>query len=160
MRQELHQCFIPNTTRNYVGSLMSPCHNLHPRFVNVAEPFCLLQYSSCRDFKTPGAIIRLSVAKKTCTNNIPVLKIPGTDIRPYVANKTWLRELLMGFQDLAFLPSRACFFTTFLTNCGRGESLVTTTCLKTVAGVNKGLLPVKYINSNKATFFSRISWKS
>ena len=27
--------------------------------------------------------------------------------------------LLMGFLGVAFLPYRACFYTTFLENCGR-----------------------------------------
>ena len=36
----------------------------------------------------------------------------------------------MGFQDIAFQPSRASFSTTSLKNCGRGESLGTTTSLK------------------------------
>ena len=40
----------------------------------------------------------------------------------------------MGFQDVAFLSSRASFYTTFLKNCGSGESLMTTTCLKNVVG--------------------------
>ena len=37
--------------------------------------------------------------------------------------------LIVGFQDVAFLASRASFSTTFLRNCDRGKSLVTTTCL-------------------------------
>ena len=40
----------------------------------------------------------------------------------------------MGFQDVAFLPSPASFSTTFLINCGRGESLRTATCIVTVVG--------------------------
>ena len=43
-------------------------------------------------------------------------------------------ELVMDFHDVAFLPSRTSFFTTFLNKCGRGEGLVTATCLKTVLG--------------------------
>ena len=49
----------------------------------------------------------------------------------------------MGFQDVAFQSSRAC---------GRDESLADTTCLKTVVGVSKVALPVKYLCSNKASF--------
>ena len=45
----------------------------------------------------------------------------------------WAVELTMCFQDVAFLPSRACFATTFLRNCGRGE-ILGTTCLATVVG--------------------------
>ena len=40
----------------------------------------------------------------------------------------------MGYQDVAFLPSRACPSTTFLKSCGSGESLGTTTCLECVVG--------------------------
>ena len=55
----------------------------------------------------------------------------------------WVRELLMGFQDAAFLPSRASFFNTFFTKCGRGESLGTTTCLKTEVGGMQWHAPCK-----------------
>ena len=61
----------------------------------------------------------------------------------------------MGFQGVAFLPSRACFFTTFMKNCGRGESLGATTCGKWVVGVSTGMFPVKYFCSNNASFFSQ-----
>ena len=44
----------------------------------------------------------------------------------------------MDFQDVAFLPSRTRFSTTFLKNCGRDESLGTTTCLKNVVGGKQG----------------------
>ena len=50
----------------------------------------------------------------------------------------------MCFHDIASLLSRASVSTTFLSACGRGESLRTVTCLKTVAGVRKGIRPVKY----------------
>ena len=40
-------------------------------------------------------------------------------------------SLLVGFQDVAFLLSRASFSTTFLLYCGRDESLGTTICLGT-----------------------------
>ena len=64
----------------------------------------------------------------------------------------------MSFNDVAFVPSRATFAATFLKNCGVGENLRTTTCIKTVVGVSKGVLPVKYFRSNKASFcVSRIS---
>ena len=46
----------------------------------------------------------------------------------------------MDFQDVAFLPSKPSFSITFLKNCGRGENLVTTTCLRTVVEVGKGML--------------------
>ena len=41
----------------------------------------------------------------------------------------------MGLQDVAFLPSRASFYTTFLNDCGSDESLmITATCPSTVVG--------------------------
>ena len=61
----------------------------------------------------------------------------------------------MGFQDVAFLLSRASF-PTFLENCGRGERLVTTTCLKSVVG-GKPLLCVGQISHSLYVIkFSRI----
>ena len=60
----------------------------------------------------------------------------------------------MSVQDVAFLPSHTSFSTTYLTNCGSGESLGTITCLITVVGVSKGMLPVRYFCSNKAPFVS------
>ena len=56
----------------------------------------------------------------------------------------------MGFQDVALLPSRASFYTTFLKHCGRG--LGTATCLKTVVGVAVGMLPVKCFRSNISSY--------
>ena len=66
----------------------------------------------------------------------------------------WVVELLMGFKDVAFLPSRGSFSTTFFPKCGDGESLFTTTSLKVVVGVSKNMLHVKYVCSNKASFVS------
>ena len=64
----------------------------------------------------------------------------------------------MSFHGVAFLLTHASFFTTFLINCDRGESLVTATCLKTVV---EGMLPVRYFCFNKASFcVSLISWIS
>ena len=40
-------------------------------------------------------------------------------------------ELLIGFQDVAFLSSRARFNTTFLRNCGRGECPKLAACPQT-----------------------------
>ena len=57
----------------------------------------------------------------------------------------------MGFQDVAFLPLRTRVSTTFLKNCGIDESLGTTTCPKTVVGLSKGMLSVKYFLSSKAS---------
>ena len=64
-----------------------------------------------------------------------------------------MSQLLMGFQYVAFLPSRASFFSTFLKNCDGVVSLGTTTYHKTVVGVSKGMLPVKYFRPNKASSF-------
>ena len=56
----------------------------------------------------------------------------------------WVGELLIDFLlDVAFLPSWASFSTTFHANCCRGESLWTTTCLKTEVGVKQWHVPCK-----------------
>ena len=47
----------------------------------------------------------------------------------------------MGFQDVAFLPSRASLCATFLRNCDRGESHGTSSCPKVVAGGKHGHAP-------------------
>ena len=60
----------------------------------------------------------------------------------------------MGFQDVAFLSSRAGFCITFLKNHGRGESLRTTTCLITVVGVSKGMLLLNASASTRPVFVS------
>ena len=49
----------------------------------------------------------------------------------------------MCFQDVAFLPSLKTVVEV---------SLGTTTCLKTVVGVSKGMLPVEYYRSTKPLF--------
>ena len=58
----------------------------------------------------------------------------------------------MDFQDVAFLPFKASCAITFLKKCDRGKGLRTTTCLKAVVGVIKGMLHVKYLGSNKSSF--------
>ena len=58
----------------------------------------------------------------------------------------------MSFLDVSFLPSIVSFSATFPKNCGRGESLGNATCLKTVVAVNRGMLPVIYLCSNKSSF--------
>ena len=62
------------------------------------------------------------------------------------------KGIAMSFLDVAFLPSRASFPATFLTNGGRDGGLVTTTCPKAVVGGMQWHAPVKYICSNKASF--------
>ena len=47
----------------------------------------------------------------------------------------------MVFHDVAFLPSRACVLITFLESCGRGESLATIRCPKTVVVDKQGHAP-------------------
>ena len=55
-------------------------------------------------------------------------------------------DLGMGFQDVAFLPSQDRFSTTFLKNCGTGESLAIIICPKTVVGGKQASqLCIKYI---------------
>ena len=49
----------------------------------------------------------------------------------------------MGFQDVAFLPSRASFYTTFLKNCGGGCEVGTVTYNKAVVGGKQGHAPCK-----------------
>ena len=58
----------------------------------------------------------------------------------------------MGFQDVAFLPSRASYSSTFLNNCGRGKSLGNTTCLKTAVGCKQGHAPCKIFSLQQNLF--------
>ena len=51
----------------------------------------------------------------------------------------------MDIQDVPFLPSGASSSNTYLRTCGGGESLRTTTCPKTVAGVNQEHAPGKIL---------------
>ena len=51
----------------------------------------------------------------------------------------------MGFQDKVFLSSRAYFCTTHLSNCGRGEGVMTTTCLGTLDRGKQEHAPCKMI---------------
>ena len=70
--------------------------------------------------------------------------------------------LHMAFQDVAFLPSRTCFCTTFLKKCGNevnasGPPHV----LELWLGVSEGMLPVNYLHSNKSSFcVSWLLWRS
>ena len=79
-----------------------------------------------------------------------------------VINLTLVEQHLMGFQDVR-IPAipRWLFSRHFPKNCGRGESLSTVTCPKTVVGDKQGLAPVKYLCTNKASFcVSRILQRS
>ena len=58
----------------------------------------------------------------------------------------------MGSHDVAFLPSKASFSTTFLTNGGRGEGLRTTTCLRTVVRGKQVHAPCKMLLLRQSLF--------
>ena len=61
----------------------------------------------------------------------------------------------MAFQDVAFLFSRATFYTTFPSTCGRGESLGTTTCPKNVVGGKQvHYAPCKILSLRQSLFVS------
>ena len=60
----------------------------------------------------------------------------------------------MSSQDAAFLPSWASFCAIFLENCGRDDSLWTTTCLTSVVLGCKAMLPVVCFCSRKTPFVS------
>ena len=45
------------------------------------------------------------------------------------------------FQDVAFLPSSASFYTTFLKNCSKGESFAWATCHRTCGWGKHGCSP-------------------
>ena len=64
----------------------------------------------------------------------------------------------MDFQDVEFLPSRARFSTTFLKNCGRGESLRTTTCPKTVVGGKQSHAPCKILSLKQNVFLCQLNF--
>ena len=66
--------------------------------------------------------------------------------------------LLVGFQDVVFLPSQARFSTTFLKNCGRGEGLRTTICLETVVGGKQGRAPCKLLFLQQCFFFVSVKF--
>ena len=62
----------------------------------------------------------------------------------------------MGCQDVAFLPSRASFSTTFISNCGRGESPGITTCLKIVVGGKQGPVTCRILSLHQDLFFMSV----
>ena len=61
-------------------------------------------------------------------------------------------ELRTGFQDVALLISQTSFSSTFLTCCGRGERLRTTTCLQTVVGGKQGHALCKILSLQQILF--------
>ena len=73
----------------------------------------------------------------------------------------WVKALLIDFQDEAFLPSRASFSPHFLEIKVKLKASGPSHVLELWLGVSKGMLPVKYFRSNKASFYgSRILWRS
>ena len=60
----------------------------------------------------------------------------------------------MGFQDVAFLPSRASFRQHFLEVMVKVMISGLTHALKMWLGVGKGMLPVKYFCSSRLLFVS------
>ena len=56
-------------------------------------------------------------------------------------NKINCMDLIIGFQDIEFLPSRVSFYNTLLKNSGRDESLGTVTRHTTVVGGKQGHTP-------------------
>ena len=58
----------------------------------------------------------------------------------------------MDLQDVVNLLLRVSFSTTFPKNCGRGESIRSTTFHRNLVGGRKGMLPVRYFRSNKAYY--------
>ena len=109
------------------------------RYKSKALSWC----STISIFWQRGAFVRNVLIRR----NKIVLQL--TALRIYI----WVREVLVGFKDVAIQPSGASFSTTFLNNCGRGEGLGTTTCPKTMVGVCKGMHHVIYLRSNKASFY-------
>ena len=59
----------------------------------------------------------------------------------------------MVFLDAAFFSYHASFFTIFLENCGRGESLRTSTCHRSVSGGMQGYAPCKMHLLQQNLFF-------
>ena len=70
----------------------------------------------------------------------------------YVIYVYMVGELLTGFQDVAFLPSRGSFQPYFVEIVVEVTALGLPHVLKLWLGVSKGLLPVEYHRSNKVTF--------
>ena len=64
------------------------------------------------------------------------------------------------FQDVAFLPSRACLRTTFVDNCGGGGDPFTATCLRTVIGGRHVHAPFKIYALLQILFLCQIFVRS
>ena len=59
---------------------------------------------------------------------------------------------------IEFIPLLV-FSTTFLTNCGRSESLETTTCPKTVVGGKQGYAPCKVFLLQQSFFLCQLNFR-
>ena len=68
------------------------------------------------------------------------------------------RELLIDFYDVAFLPFRAGFPTTFLKHCGRDECPGTSKCHKTMNGGKRGHTPCKILLFQQSLFLCRLNF--
>ena len=68
--------------------------------------------------------------------------IAGITLSSSLSSSIQGRETHNPFQDVAFLP-QANFSASFLKKYDRGESLGTTTCLRTVVGGKQGHAPCK-----------------
>ena len=64
----------------------------------------------------------------------------------------------MGFQDAAFQPSKASFYTTFHKHYGRGEGFRTTTCPKTVAGDKRRQALCKILSLQQSLFLVSVEF--
>ena len=76
---------------------------------------------------------------------------------PFSFNLDIIGQLQTGFHDVAFQPPlpHATFPTsTFVENCGSGDSILTATRLGTVASGRSGKAPCKILFSNKPLFVS------
>ena len=68
------------------------------------------------------------------------------------------REVLIRFQDVAFLRPRASFFAPHFVRCGRCECLEIATCLKAVVGESKDILPVKMLFLQQSLFSCQLNF--
>ena len=79
---------------------------------------------------------------------IGLLQSTGQLVEDITSFNKVLGELIIGFRNVAFLPSEASFYETFLKNSSRGKVFGTAICLKTLVAVSKGMLPVKSFHPN------------
>ena len=71
------------------------------------------------------------------------------------------RGLIVGYQDVVFMPAHISLSTTFHGYCGRDDSLETTTFLNSVVGRKLGHAPCRILLRHTAfSCVSRIQWRS